>query len=88
MMVPKPIRNLINPGRAVSVERQVLGPVRVMASCMAMGQAAGLASAQVVREGISYAQVNIEQLRDGLRNAGCIVDRGSLPLINPRVDLV
>ena len=88
MMVPKPIRNLINPGRAVSVEGQVLGPVRVMAPCMAMGQAAGMASAQVVRDGIAYAQVNIERLRDGLRNAGCIVDRESLPLINPRVDQV
>ena len=39
IMVPRPIRNLICPGRAVSVERQVLGTVRVMAPCMAMGEA-------------------------------------------------
>ena len=31
IMVPKKIHNLICPGRAVSVERQVLGPMRVMA---------------------------------------------------------
>lgn len=41
IMLPKNIRNLHVPGRAVSVERPVLGPVRVMAACMLMGEAAG-----------------------------------------------
>lgn len=88
MMVPRPIHNLINPGRAVSVEGQVLGPVRVMAPCMAMGQAAGMASAQVVRDGVAYARIDIHRLREGLRNAGCIVDPESLPPIHPRIDQV
>ena len=41
IMLPKKIMNLHVPGRAVSVERPVLGPIRVMASCMLMGEAAG-----------------------------------------------
>ena len=41
IMLPKKIANLHVPGRAVSVERPVLGPIRVMASCMLMGEAAG-----------------------------------------------
>ena len=36
-MLPWPTKNLICPGRAVSVERHVLGPLREQAPCMAMG---------------------------------------------------
>jgi hypothetical protein len=42
VMVPHGIRNPICPGRAVCVEQQVLGPVRVMAPCMAMDEASGI----------------------------------------------
>ncbi|MCG8306662.1 MAG: FAD-dependent oxidoreductase [Cytophagales bacterium] len=88
IMVPKPIKNLINPGRAVSVEGQVLGPVRVMAPCMAMGEAAGIASEEVVKAGIGYNDVNIVRLRDKLRTAGALVDKAALPPIHPRIDQV
>ena len=48
VLLPRPVRNLICPGRAISVERHVLDPLREQAPCMAMGQAArnrGLAGA-------------------------------------------
>ena len=48
VMVPTPITNLICPGRAVSVERHVLGPLRVMAPVMAMGEAAGQSVIQII----------------------------------------
>ena len=86
VMIPKPIGNLICPGRAVCVERQVLGPVRVMAPCMAMGEAAGVAAREVVGEGISFGQVEIGRLRERLRQLGAIVDQKALPKIEPRVD--
>jgi len=86
VMVPQPIRNLICPGRAVCVERQVLGPVRVMAPCMAMGEASGVAARQVVSTGIPFAQVDVQQLRQRLRQVGAIVDENALPNIAPRVD--
>ena len=86
VMVPRPIRNLICPGRAVCVQRQVLGPVRVMAPCMAMGEASGIAARQVVQSGVAFRQVNVEQLRQRLREVGAIVDQGALPQITPRVD--
>ena len=44
-MVPETAGNLICPGRAVNCERPVLGPMRVQAPIMAMGQAAGTAAA-------------------------------------------
>ena len=70
MMVPKPIRNLINPGRAVSVEGQVLGPVRVMAPCMAMGQAAGMAAALAVEKGTDTRGVAVADLQKSLVDMG------------------
>ncbi|KAF5073444.1 FAD dependent oxidoreductase [anaerobic digester metagenome] len=88
IMIPKTIENLICPGRAVSVEGQVLGPVRVMAPCMAMGEAAGTACKQVVWENKSFGTINIPELRKGLRNTGAIIDRQQLPPIYPRVDQI
>ncbi|NLX96877.1 MAG: FAD-dependent oxidoreductase [Rhodopirellula sp.] len=86
VMVPRPIRNLVCPGRAVSVERQVLGPVRVMAPCMAMGEASGIAARQVVGVGAAFSEVDVPQLRQRLREVGAIVDESALPEIAPRVD--
>jgi hypothetical protein len=55
---------------------------------MAMGEAAGMAAAQVVKSGIGFADVDIAALREGLRKVGAIVDRDRLPTIHPRVDQV
>jgi len=88
IMIPRPVRNLICPGRAVSVEGQVLGPVRVMAPCMAMGEAAGMASKQVIDNGISYAEIDIQELRKKLKRVGAIVEKSQLPVIHPRADQI
>ena len=65
--------NLICPGRAVSVERHVLGPLREQARCIAMGQAAGTA-ASLVPAGAGFAEVDVPTLRLRLRDQGAIVD--------------
>lgn len=74
IMVPAGMENLVCPGRAVSVERFVLGPLRVMAPCMAMGEAAGEAAVQVVRDQLAFDAVNVTELRGQLRTNGAIVD--------------
>jgi hypothetical protein len=86
MMVPQPISNLLCPGRAVCVERDVLGPLRVMAPCMAMGEACGAAAAQLVRNSIPAADLDVPRLRERLRETGALVDRDALPPITPRED--
>ncbi len=73
-MVPRSLDNLVCPGRAVSVERDVPGPLRVMAPCMAMGEAAGQAAIQVVERAIAFRDVDVERLRQELRDHGAIVD--------------
>ena len=74
VMVPRPVENLICPGRAISVERDVLGPLREQAPCYAMGQAAGLAAVQAVGDGVAFRDVDTDRLRQALREAGAVVD--------------
>jgi glycine/D-amino acid oxidase-like deaminating enzyme len=74
VLVPRLIDNLICPGRAVSVERDVLGPLRVSAPCFAMGEAAGQAAAEVARRGIAFRDVDPRTLRGALRTHGAVVD--------------
>jgi hypothetical protein len=86
IMVPRPVTNLLCPGRAVCVERDVLGPLRVMAPCMAMGEACGAAAAQIVRNRLPASEVNVSLLKARLRAVGALVDRAALPPISPRED--
>lgn len=86
IMIPQPVTNLLCPGRAVSVERDVLGPLRVMAPCMAMGEACGIAAQQIVRNDIAASAVDVPRLKARLREVGAIVDRETLPVIPPRQD--
>ena len=85
VMVPRGCSNLLCPGRAVSVERDVLGPLRVMAPCMAMGEACGVASRQIAR-GTANSEVDVPTMLAELRRRGCIVDKSALPVVRPRVD--
>jgi len=87
-MLPRHVKNLICPGRAVSVEGQVLGPVRLMAPCMAMGEAAGIAAVQAVRDSKSFCDIDIKKLKVSLRQNVAIVDKEALPEIYPRIDQV
>jgi hypothetical protein len=73
-MVPQPITNIICPGRAISVERDVLGPLREQAPCYAMGHAAGLAAVQAVKEQVPFSKIDVDKLRAELRSQGAIVD--------------
>lgn len=73
-LIPRPIGNIICPGRAISVERHVLGPLREQAPCYAMGHAAGLAAVQVVEREVPFREVDVDRLRETLRVQGAIVD--------------
>ncbi|WP_164821616.1 FAD-dependent oxidoreductase [Paenibacillus koleovorans] len=74
VLVPNPIRNVICPGRAISVERHVLGPLREQGPCYAMGQAAGVAASMVIRDNGAFQTVDTDELRAELRRLGAKVD--------------
>ena len=73
-LIPKGIDNLICPGRAISIERAVLGPIRVMGPCTGMGQASGVASYEAIKNNTSYKNVNIEKVKQTLKEYECIID--------------
>ena len=74
VMLPRPVSNLICPGRAVSAEREVLGPLRVMAPCMAMGQAAGTAATLTMKmKEPVFSKVCPSDLRAALAARGAII---------------
>ena len=79
IMLPKRILNLICPGRAVSVERPILGPFRDQAPCMAMGEAAGTAVGLAIRKGDSpLPGIDYRELRTELKENECIVDEPAI----------
>jgi hypothetical protein len=73
-IVPKLVKNLLVTGRSVSVDREVLGALRVMGPCMLLGQAAGFAAAKAHHSGISFHKVNGTEIRQIMINQGCLLE--------------
>ncbi len=69
-MVPKKIENLLVAGRPVSATHQAAGAVRVMPTCFAMGQAAGIAAALSFENYCSVQNLDITALHEALVEAG------------------
>lgn len=72
-LVPKGRKNLLVAGRSVSSDRLANSALRVQASCMAMGQAAGAVAALAAQQGMSPLEVPLERVREELRKQGAIV---------------
>ena len=72
-LVPKGSRDIMVAGRCVSSDRLANSGLRVQASCMAMGQAAGAAAALAVAANTTPLEVPLPGLRDVLKENGAIV---------------
>ena len=73
-MIPRDTINIIVAGRCIAADGQALGPARVMSTCFAMGEAAGIATALYLKNYGSYREVNPSILRQILRDNGALVD--------------
>jgi len=69
-LLPQKVKNLIVAGRCISTTHEAMGAIRVMATCMAMGEAAGRAAKQAVRAGILPTEVDVKKLRSELIEHG------------------
>jgi ribulose 1,5-bisphosphate synthetase/thiazole synthase len=69
-LIPQRLENLLVAGRSISADHQAMGSVRVMATCMAMGQAAGAAATLSLQTGRSPRRLDVDRLRDLLRSQG------------------
>ena len=72
-LIPKGSKNLLVAGRSISSDRVANSALRVQASSMAMGQAAGAAAALSASQGKSPIQIQISELRQLLLQHQAVV---------------
>ncbi|MDR2919250.1 MAG: FAD-dependent oxidoreductase [Tannerella sp.] len=69
-MLPEGIDNLLVAGKTISATHTAFGSIRVMATCMAMGEGAGTAAALLVKNSSSTREINVGELREVLVKNG------------------
>ncbi len=72
-LIPKGASRLICAGRMISSDPHANSALRVQAPCMAMGQVAGAAAAEVVRVNVPLRSLDMSRLRTALTSIGAIV---------------
>ena len=72
-LVAEDFPNLLVAGRAISADRKAFASMRVQASCMGTGQAAGVAAAQSIAEGKPVQEIDTARLVTTLRELGAII---------------
>ncbi len=72
-LVPQQVENLLVAGRCLSASHEALASVRMMPSCLAMGQAAGTAAAMAVHDHLAPRQVASAALRKRLASQGVLL---------------
>jgi hypothetical protein len=75
-LIPRNLKNVLMAGRCFSATRPAHASARVMGSCMAMGQAAGVAAA-MWRQGNrreDIREISVSSVRDRLREQGAILE--------------
>ena len=68
-LVPQKMNNLLVSGRAISADHFAMSSVRVIATCMAIGEAAGTAAALCLQQGVAPRDLAIGDIQKELRNA-------------------
>jgi hypothetical protein len=69
-LLPSGVENLLAAGRCISTTHEAMSAIRVMSTCMAMGEAAGRAAKIAVKEGIAPSQIDVAELRKDLLKEG------------------
>lgn len=66
-LIPKGTSNVFVAGKTISATREAMCSSRVMAQCMAEGQAAGTAAALCVKQNVDSLKLDMEMLREQLK---------------------
>jgi len=72
-LIPKGMKHILTAGRTICSDRAAFSALRVQASCMAMGQAVGAASALGCQLNIPSRDVPINKLKDLLKEHNAVV---------------
>ena len=69
-LVPLNVENLLVAGRCSGYTHEAMASTRVMSTCMAVGEAAGRAARIALKQGVPPSKVNVETLRQELKDTG------------------
>jgi hypothetical protein len=72
-LVPKGVDGLLVAGRCISCDEVSFGAVRLMVGCALTGQAAGVAAALSVRQGVKPRELNVNDVRAVLKRFGTLL---------------
>lgn len=72
-IVPKRINNLLIAGRCISTTAEALASTRIMPSCMALGQAAGIAAAISADTMVSPRKLEVRKIQSILKKNGALI---------------
>ncbi|MFV0362512.1 MAG: FAD-dependent oxidoreductase [Suipraeoptans sp.] len=72
-LLPKSIDGLIIAGRCISTTAKALASIRIMPSCMAMGEAAGKAAVICVNDNVRPRDIDVAKLQKKLIESGAIL---------------
>jgi hypothetical protein len=67
MLLPKKVKNLLLAGRCSSATHEAMGAIRIMSTCMALGQAAGTAAALSVLDSVPPNLIDVKHLQEVLK---------------------
>ncbi|HOX55652.1 MAG TPA: FAD-dependent oxidoreductase [Candidatus Paceibacterota bacterium] len=62
-LLPQKVENLLVAGRCISTTHEAMAAIRVMSTCMAMGEAAGHAAGIAVTDKVSPSRISVSKLR-------------------------
>lgn len=71
--------NLLVAGRCISADKTAFASLRVQASCMGTGQAAGEAAAMAAEGGLSVDGIDVSRLQERLRRLGAVIGGAQHP---------
>ena len=72
-LLPEGSRNFIVAGRCISADREANSALRVQATCMATGQAAGAIAALAVKQNVDVEEVSVQDIHAVLRKHNAII---------------
>lgn len=82
-LIPVKFDNLLVAGRCLSANQMAAGSARVMATCMAMGQGAGVAAAMAAAGDGMTRNLDVKQLRENLIQQGqYLLNAGTEPVVD------
>jgi len=74
-LLPRGLENVLVASRCISATHEAHGSLRVMPPVMAIGEAAGTAAALAQRHGVRPRELDIDELRQHLREQGANLER-------------